>query len=332
MHKFVFVTGGVVSSIGKGVTTASLGRLLTDRGHRVHALKIDPYINVDAGLMNPFQHGEVFVTNDGAETDLDLGNYERFLGTETSSLSNVTSGGVYRAVIDKEREGAYLGETVQLIPHITNEIKERIYRLADESRADVLIVEVGGTIGDFETPPFVEAIRQIRMEVGRENSLFIHVTLITQVSPWGEIKTKPTQHSVRALLSLGVQPDILICRSKTPLDEGIRGKISQSCGVPNNAVISASDTSCVEEIPITFERQGLGPLVVQLLGLKGTEAISTAWSGMVEKLKNPTEHTKIAIVGKYTSHGDAYVSVKEALKHGGIANDAHVEIKWVESD
>jgi len=333
MAKMIFVTGGVVSSIGKGITAASLGRALADRGYSVHALKIDPYINVDAGLMNPFQHGEVFVTNDGAETDLDLGNYERFLGTDTSRSSNLTTGGVYRAVIDKERAGEYLGETVQLIPHITNEIKERIYSLSRETNADVLLVEVGGTIGDFETPPFVEAIREIRMELGPENTLFIHVTLIAQVSPWGEVKTKPTQHSVRALLSLGVQPDILICRAKTELEEPIRQKVAHTCGVPFEAVIGAPDVECVEEVPLFFEEKGVDEFVIRRLGLepKNVER-STGWAEMVRRLKEPQDFVKVAIVGKYTSHGDAYVSVKEALKHGGIANDAEVDIKWIESD
>jgi CTP synthase len=331
-YKMIFVTGGVVSSIGKGITSASLGRLLTNRGYRVHALKIDPYINVDAGTMNPFQHGEVFVTNDGAETDLDLGNYERFLGTELSGLSNVTSGAVYRAVIEKEREGRYLGETVQLIPHITNEIKERIYRLARESRADVLICEIGGTIGDFETPPFVEAIRQIRMEQGAENTLFMHVTLVVTVA-WGEVKTKPTQHSVRALLTLGVMPDILICRTKHPFSSpAIREKISQSCGVPLNAVIEAADADYIEEIPLLLEKQGLGDLVVRRLGLEPKPSVSNDWATMVERLKNPADLVRIAVVGKYTAHGDAYLSVQEALKHAGIANNAHVQIKWVESE
>ncbi|MBM3214484.1 CTP synthase [Candidatus Poribacteria bacterium] len=330
-HKMIFVTGGVVSSIGKGITTAALGRLLTNRGYRVHALKIDPYINVDAGTMNPFQHGEVFVTNDGAETDLDLGNYERFLGTELSGLSNFTSGAVYRSVIEKEREGKFLGETVQLIPHITNEIKDRIYRLARESRADVLICEVGGTIGDFETPPFVEAMRQVRMEMGIPNTLLMHVTLVVSVA-WGEVKTKPTQHSVRELLSLGVQPDMLICRTKQPLSRSIREKISQSCGVPLNAVIEACDVDCIEEIPLILEEQGVGELVVERLSLPATHIASEDWARMVHRLKNPEGHARIAVVGKYTTHGDAYLSVQEALKHGGIANDAQVEIKWVDSE
>ncbi|GIX05742.1 MAG: CTP synthase [Candidatus Poribacteria bacterium] len=330
--KMIFVTGGVVSSIGKGITTASLGRVLINRGYRVHALKIDPYINVDAGLMNPFQHGEVFVTNDGAETDLDLGNYERFLGTDLTGSSNLTSGAVYRAVIEKEREGAYLGETVQLIPHITDEIKGRIYGLAEESRAEVLIVEIGGTIGDFETPPFVEAIRQIRTELGPENTLFVHVTLIVQVSPWGEIKTKPTQHSVRALLSLGVQPDVLVCRSPVELPETVRKKIADACGVPLEAVLSSLDVDYIEEVPLLLEKQGLGDLVVRRLRLPERERRGQEWEEMVHRLKNPSNFVKVAIVGKYTAHGDAYVSVKEALKHAGIANDAQVQIKWVESE
>lgn len=331
--KMIFVTGGVMSSIGKGIATASLGRALTSRGYRVNALKIDPYVNVDAGTMNPFQHGEVFVTNDGAETDLDLGNYERFLGVDCRQYSNFTSGAVYQAVIEKERAGEYLGETVQLIPHITNEIKERIYYALSETRSDILIVEIGGTIGDFETPPFVEAIREIRIERGVENTLFMHVIPIAQASPWGEMKTKPTQHSVRALLALGIQPDVLICRTSVDLSKEIRRKIASTCGVPVEAVIEASDVEEIEEAPLLFEREGVGDLVVQRMRLPKREQVECGkWEAMTHRLKNPKRAVEIAVVGKYTEHGDAYLSVKEALKHGGIANEARVQIRWIESD
>ncbi|RKY04043.1 CTP synthase [Candidatus Poribacteria bacterium] len=331
MTKYIFVTGGVVSSVGKGITTAALGRLLINRGYKVMALKIDPYINVDAGTMNPFQHGEVFVTNDGAETDLDLGHYERFLGIELTRHSNFTSGAVYSEVIAKERRGEYLGQTVQLIPHITDEIKRRIYQLARESGADILITEIGGTIGDFETPPFVWAIRDIGREVGRENVLYIHVSLIAYLS-WGEPKTKPTQHSVRALQELGIQPDILICRTRKPLTEELRRKISIFCGVPLEGVIESRDTDIVYEIPLIYEKQGLADLVIRKLNLKNNPPKLDEWREMVEKLKNPKHHVTVAIVGKYTKGSDAYISVQEALKHGGIANDTGVKIKWVDSE
>jgi len=330
--KYIFVTGGVVSSIGKGIAVASIGRLLVNRGFKATPLKIDPYINVDAGTMNPYQHGEVFVTDDGAETDLDLGHYERFIGVDLTRASNFTTGSVYGAVIAKERRGEYLGNTVQLIPHITNEIKERIYKLAEDSDADVLITEIGGTIGDFETPPFTEAIRQIRLDVGRENTLYVHVSLIAYVGPWGETKTKPTQHSVKALMGIGIQPDILICRSKKALTEEQKAKISLFCSVPLEAVIEGRDTKNIYEIPLTFEKQGLASLIIESLHLPDSSPDITEWEAMIKKQRRPKNKVSIAIVGKYTEHGDAYISITEALNHGGIANDASLKVKWVESD
>ena len=331
MTKYIFVTGGVISGIGKGITTASLGRLLINRGFKVMVVKIDPYLNSDAGTMNPFQHGEVFVTRDGAETDLDLGNYERFTGIDLNQYSNFTTGSVYSAVIAKERRGDYLGGTVQLIPHITDEIKERIYQLGRDSDAEVVITEIGGTIGDFETPPFVEAIRQMAVEVGRENTLFIHVSLIYTL-PNGESKSKPTQHSIRTLQEYGIQPDLLICRTSQPMEEGIRQKISLLCGLQEEYIVEGLDTDLVDEIPLNFERQGMARLVIKRLGLEERPSNEVEWAKMVDKLKYPKHRTQIAIVGKYVQGSDTYLSVKEALKHGGIANDAAVDLKWIESD
>ena len=333
MTKYIFVTGGVISGIGKGITTASLGRLLIDRGFKVMVVKIDPYLNSDAGTMNPFQHGEVFVTRDGAETDLDLGNYERFLGIDLNQCgySNFTTGSVYNAVIAKERRGDYLGGTVQLIPHITDEIKERIYQLGRDSDAEVVITEIGGTIGDFETPPFVEAIRQMAVEVGRENTLFIHVSLIYTL-PNGESKSKPTQHSIRTLQEYGIQPDLLICRTSQSMEEGIRQKISLLCGLQEEYIVEGLDTDLVDEIPLNFERQGMGRLVIKRLGLEERQSNDVEWAKMVDKLKYPKHRTQIAIVGKYVQGSDTYLSVKEALKHGGIANDSAVDVKWIESE
>jgi len=330
--KYIFVTGGVVSSVGKGITTSCIGRLLVNRGFKVTPLKIDPYVNEDAGTMNPYQHGEVFVTDDGAETDLDLGHYERFIGTDLTRASNFTTGSVYGAVIAKERRGEYLGKTVQLIPHITDEIKGRIYKLAEDSDADVMITEIGGTIGDFETPPFTEAIRQVRLDKGRENTLYVHVSLIAYVGPWGETKTKPTQHSVRALMELGIQPDILICRSKDALTDEHKDKLSLFCSVPREAVIEARDTKEIYEIPLIFERQGLANLVINRLKLPDSSPDLSQWESVISKLKNPKDRVSIVVVGKYTEHGDAYISITEALKHGGSANDVAVDIKWVGSD
>ena len=331
MTKYIFVTGGVISGIGKGITTASLGRLLINRGFNVNVVKIDPYINVDAGVMNPFQHGEVFVTHDGAETDLDLGNYERFLGVDLNKHSNFTTGSVYKEVIEKERRGDYLGQTVQLIPHITDEIKRRIYQIGKDSDIDIVITEIGGTIGDFEMPPFVEAIREIAVEVGRENTLFLHVSLIYTL-PNGESKSKPTQHSIRKLQEFGIQPDLLLCRTSQHLDDSIRRKIALLCGIGEDFIIEGLDTKCVDEIPLNFEEQGMGHLVAKKLGLERRATLDAEWIAMVDKLKNPKHATNIAIVGKYTTGSDAYISVQEAIKHGGIANEAEVHIEWIEAE
>ena len=330
--KYIFVTGGVVSSIGKGITTASLGRLLRNRGFGVTMTKLDPYINVDAGTMNPYQHGEVFVTDDGAETDLDLGHYERFVDINLTRDSTVTTGGVYSTVIAKERRGDYLGGTVQMIPHITNEIKERVLGLAKKSGADVVIAEIGGTVGDIEGLPFLEAIRQFRKDVGHENVLYVHVTLIPYVGPWGEVKTKPTQHSVIKLREIGIQPDILICRTKLDLDDDMKEKISLFCDVDKEAVIEAKDSETIYEIPMVFEQEGLADLVVRRLGLPGGDANMTEWHDLVRRVKQPKHEVNIAIVGKYTQNGDAYISIAEALKHGGITCDSRVNIEWIESD
>lgn len=332
MTKYIFVTGGVISGIGKGITTASIGRLLIDRGFKVMVVKIDPYINFDAGMMDPFQHGEVFVTRDGAETDLDLGHYERFLGLDLNRQSNFTTGSVYSEVISKERRGdVYRGETVQLIPHITDEIKERICRIGKDNDAEVVITEIGGTIGDFETPPFVEAIRQMAMEVGRENTMFIHVSLIYTL-PGGENKTKPTQHSVRELKELGIQPDLLICRTSQTLEESARKKLALLCGINEEYIIEGRDTELIYEIPLNFEQQGVAHLTLKKLGLEDRTSNNMEWAAMVDKLKHPKHHIHIGVVGKYTTGNDSYLSVQEALKHGGIANDSTVHIKWISSE
>ncbi len=330
--KYIFVTGGVVSSIGKGITTASLGRLLRNRGFGVNMTKLDPYINVDAGTMNPYQHGEVFVTDDGAETDLDLGHYERFVDINLTRDSTVTTGGVYSTVIAKERRGDYLGGTVQMIPHITNEIKERVIGLGKKSGADVVIAEIGGTVGDIEGLPFLEAIRQLRKDVGHENVLYVHVTLIPYVGPWGEVKTKPTQHSVIKLREIGIQPDILICRTKLDIDDDMKEKISLFCDVDKEAVIEAKDSETIYEIPMVFEQEGLADLVVKRLGLHDGPANMSEWHDLVRRVKQPQFEVNIAVVGKYTGNGDAYISIAEALKHGGIKSDARVNIEWIESD
>src|SRR5438093_1845294 len=331
MAKYIFVTGGVVSSIGKGITTACLGRLLRNRGFQVTMMKLDPYLNVDAGTMNPYQHGEVFVTDDGAETDLDLGHYERFVDINLRRASNVTTGLVYSAVIEKERRGDYLGGTVQVIPHITNEIKSRIRQVADDSGADVVIVEVGGTVGDIEGQPFLEAIRQFKKDVGAGNTLYVHVTLVPYVGPWGEVKTKPTQHSVIKLREIGIQPDVLVCRSKLPLTRDMKEKIALFCDVDIEAVIDAVDTDCVYEVPLTFEREGFAQLVLDRIGLPDAPAQLGDWAQMVDSVKNPEHEVTIAIVGKYTENGDAYISVAEAVRHGGIHNRCRVNIRWLEA-
>jgi len=331
--KYIIVTGGVVSSIGKGITTASLGRLLRNRGFSVTMQKLDPYINVDAGTMNPYQHGEVFVTDDGAETDLDLGHYERFVDVNLTRHSSVTTGRVYSTVIAKERRGDYLGATVQMIPHITNEIKSQVIGIGQSSGAEVVIAEIGGTVGDIEGLPFLEAIRQLRKDVGPANLLYIHVTLIPYVGPWGEVKTKPTQHSVIKLREIGIQPDVLVCRTKLPLDAEMKEKISLFCDVDKDAVIEARDTETIYEVPIHFEDEGLADLVVRRLGLRETAPNMSEWREIVRRVRKP-EHTgiKVAIVGKYVANGDAYHSIAESIKHAGIANDAGIEQIWYDAD
>ncbi len=332
MTKFIFVTGGVVSSIGKGITTASLGRLLRNRGLTVTVQKLDPYINVDAGTMNPYQHGEVFVTDDGAETDLDLGHYERFIDVNLTSGSSITTGKVYSEVIAKERRGDYLGATVQMIPHVTNEIKERIVQVGQHDGADVVIAEIGGTVGDIEGQIFVEALRQFRKDVGPANCLYIHVTLIPNVGPWGEIKTKPTQHSVMKLREMGIQPDVLICRTKQPLSDDMKEKISLFCDVDKEAVIEAMDVETIYEVPLRYEESGLASLVIRRLGLPDHEPNLGEWEQIIERIKRPNFEVSVAIVGKYTGNGDAYISVAEALRHGGIANNARVNIHFIDSE
>jgi CTP synthase len=328
--KFIFVTGGVVSSLGKGIAAASLGRLLVERGLSVTMLKFDPYINVDPGTMSPFQHGEVFVTDDGAETDLDLGHYERFIDRSLTQQNNVTTGRVYQNVIRKERGGEYLGSTVQVIPHITDEIKHAIRRSAPDH--DVVIIEIGGTVGDIESLPFLEAIRQFRQEVGRENAIFVHLTLVPYIAAAGELKTKPTQHSVRELMEIGIQPDLLVCRSEMPLSADVKRKIALFCNVDFGHVIESPDVSSIYEIPIRFLEQGFDRVVCERLNLTTREPDLGYWKAMTEKILRPTERVRIAVVGKYTDLHDAYKSVQEALLHGGIPNDVGVDIEWLGSD
>jgi CTP synthase len=328
--KYIFVTGGVVSSLGKGIAAASLGRLLVERGLSVTMQKFDPYINVDPGTMSPFQHGEVFVTDDGAETDLDLGHYERFIDRSLSRQNNITTGWIYQTVINKERRGEYLGSTVQVIPHITDEIKNAIRRTAPGH--DVVITEIGGTVGDIESLPFLEAIRQFRQEVGRDNALFIHLTLVPYIAAAGELKTKPTQHSVRDLMEIGIQPDILICRSEQPLAVEIKRKIALFCNVDFGCVIESPDVKSIYEIPVRFFEQGLDREVCQRLRLETKEPDLQGWKSMTERILHPTKQVRIAVVGKYTDLRDAYKSVQEALTHGGIPNDAKVQIEWLASD
>ncbi|MCB2359644.1 CTP synthase [Clostridium estertheticum] len=327
--KYIFVTGGVVSSLGKGITAASLGRLLKNRGLKVSIQKFDPYLNVDPGTMSPYQHGEVFVTDDGAETDLDLGHYERFIDENLSKSSNVTTGKVYWSVISKERRGDFLGGTVQVIPHITNEIKERVYRVAKEKDVDVVITEIGGTIGDIESLPFLEAIRQAQYEVGKENVCFIHVTLVPYLRKAGELKTKPTQHSVKELRSIGIQPDIIVCRSEKEISEDMKAKIAMFCNLEADSVIQNLDAENLYEVPLMLHNEGLDTLVCKKLKLDCHEIDNTAWIDMVDRLKNLSGNVKIALVGKYVELHDAYISVVEALSHGGLANDCNVEIKWI---
>jgi CTP synthase len=329
--KYVFVTGGVVSSLGKGITAASLGRLLKNRGLKVSIQKFDPYLNVDPGTMSPYQHGEVFVTEDGAETDLDLGHYERFIDESLSQSNNVTTGRVYWSVISKERRGDYLGGTVQVIPHITNEIKERVYKVAEEKDIDVVITEIGGTVGDIESLPFLEAIRQVKYEVGRENVCFIHVTLVPFLGKAGELKTKPTQHSVKELRSIGIQPDIIVCRSEKELSQDLKNKIGLFCNIDGRSVIQNLDAENLYEVPLMLRKEGLDTLVCEKLNLPCTDIDNNEWIDMVSRLKNLKKNVKIALVGKYVELHDAYISVVEALDHGGLHNDASVDIHWVDA-
>lgn len=329
--KYIFVTGGVVSGLGKGICGASLGRLLKQRGLRVRNQKFDPYLNIDPGTMSPYQHGEVFVTDDGAETDLDLGHYERFVDESLTGNASVSAGKIYWSVLNREREGGYLGRTVQIIPHITDEIKRRIYSMASAD-VDVVISEIGGTVGDIESQPFLEAIRQVAAEQGRQNVLFIHVPLIVQIPGSDELKSKPTQHSVKELLSIGIQPDILVCRSDVPFTEDIRRKISLFCNVDPSCVIQNSTASTLYEVPLMLAKEGLDQVVCEKLHLDTPKPDLDAWRALVEKIKNADKQVQIALVGKYTQLHDAYLSVVESLFHAGTANDAVVTIKWVDSE
>ena len=330
--KYVFVTGGVVSGLGKGITAASLGRLLKARGYSVTMQKFDPYINIDPGTMNPIQHGEVFVTDDGAETDLDLGHYERFIDESLTKNSNVTTGKIYWSVLNKERRGDFGGSTVQVIPHITNEIKSRFHRDYKTDKMKIAIIEVGGTVGDIESLPFLESIRQFQQEVGRENAILIHVTLIPYLKSSGEMKTKPTQASVKELQGIGIQPDIIVCRSEHPMEQTIKDKIALFCNVPSNHVLQNLDVEILYEAPLAMEKEHLAEVACECLQLECPEPNLEDWEAMVTAWKNPVQTVTIALVGKYIQLHDAYISVVEALKHGGIANSASVEIKWVDSE
>ena len=332
MSKYIFVTGGVVSSVGKGITTASIGRLLKSMGISVAAQKLDPYLNVDPGTMSPYQHGEVFVTEDGAETDLDLGHYERFIDINLTSASSVTTGQVYSAVIRRERRGDFLGGTIQVVPHVTNEIKGRIMQVGESSGAQVVTVEVGGTVGDIEGQPFLEAIRQMRNEVGRDNVLYIHVTLLPYVSATGELKTKPTQHSVKELRSMGINPDIILCRSDYPVTDDIRAKIALFCDVDPRAVIPMPTLSTVYEVPLVLAQSNLGNIIAERLGLQNNGSGLAEWEDLVNRIKQPKDIIPIALVGKYVQLRDSYLSVAEALNHAAIALDKKVDIQWIDSE
>lgn len=332
MTKFVFVTGGVVSSIGKGIVAASLGRLLKSRDYSVSILKLDPYINVDPGTMSPYQHGEVFVTEDGAETDLDLGHYERFTDTSMSRLNSVTTGSIYQAVLNKERRGDYNGGTVQVIPHITNEIKERIHRVAHNTNPDVVITEIGGTVGDIESLPFLEAIRQFRKDVGRENVLYMHVTLVPYIPASGELKTKPTQHSVKELRSIGIQPDILVCRCDREIPDGLKRKLAEFCDVQEQCVITAPDASSIYEVPLIMEGEELAKQSIRLLGMEQRTPDLANWQTLVDRMHRPTNVVEIALVGKYIQLSDAYLSVVEALRHAAIGANSEIKLRWVNAE
>ncbi len=333
MTKYIFVTGGVVSSLGKGITAASLGRLLKNRGYKVTIQKFDPYINIDPGTMNPYQHGEVFVTDDGAETDLDLGHYERFIDINLSKASNVTTGKIYQSVINKEREGLYLGSTIQVIPHITNEIKDRVLHVGREDNADVVITEIGGTVGDIESLPFLEAIRQVRKDVkNRNDTLYIHVTLIPYISAAGELKTKPTQHSVKELRSIGIQPDIIVCRTEKTISEDMKEKIALFCDVDKEAVIENKTCRSIYEVPLELQKEGLDTIALHKLGLEDRPCDMTEWKDMVKHIVNAKKTVSVALVGKYVALRDAYLSVAESLYHAGYAFDTKVNIKWIDSE
>ncbi|MED3561663.1 CTP synthase [Bacillus xiapuensis] len=332
MTKYIFVTGGVVSSLGKGITAASLGRLLKNRGLNVTIQKFDPYINVDPGTMSPYQHGEVFVTDDGAETDLDLGHYERFIDINLNKYSNVTTGKIYSSVLRKERRGDYLGGTVQVIPHITNEIKDRVFRAGNETNADVVITEIGGTVGDIESLPFLEAIRQIKNDVGRDNVLYVHCTLIPYIKAAGEMKTKPTQHSVKELRSLGIQPNIIVVRTEMPVSQDMKDKIALFCDIDSKAVIECRDADTLYSVPLALQEQNMDQIVCDHLKLVTPEADMTEWTALVDKVLHLSSKTRIGLVGKYVELQDAYISVVEAMRHAGYAFDADVEIKWINAE
>ena len=331
--KYIFVTGGVVSSLGKGITAASLGRLLKSRGYRVTIQKFDPYINIDPGTMSPYQHGEVFVTDDGAETDLDLGHYERFIDINLSKNSNTTTGKIYQSVINKERRGDYLGGTVQVIPHITNEIKERVFRVGQQDNADFVITEIGGTVGDIESLPFLEAIRQVKKDVGKNDVLYIHVTLVPYISAAGELKTKPTQHSVKELRSIGISPDIIVCRSEKPISKEMREKMAMFCDVDPEAVIQNLTARSIYEVPMLMEEQGLDPIVLRKLEMEDKPKDMQGWHDMVARiLKKYDKKVTIAVVGKYVALQDAYISITESLRHAAVANEAELDIHWVNAE
>lgn len=331
-RKYVFVTGGVVSSLGKGITAASLGRLLEERGYQVTIQKFDPYINVDPGTMSPYQHGEVYVTDDGAETDLDLGHYERFIDQNLTKYNNVTTGKIYQSVINKERKGEYLGATVQVIPHITNEIKSKIEIVGRENNSDIVITEIGGTVGDIESTPFLEAIRQFRYDVGRENVIYIHCALIPYLKAAGELKTKPAQHSVKELMSIGIRPDILVCRTEHPISDDIKRKISLFCDTDVDAVIESPDAPTIYEVPLIMEKNGLATVALRKLGLEHKPFDLTAWTEMVERIKNPSKIVKVAVVGKYVELKDAYISIDESIKHAGYHLHTESKIDYIQAE
>jgi len=332
MAKFIFITGGVVSSLGKGITAASIGRLLKSRGVKVTILKFDPYINIDPGLMSPYQHGEVFVTDDGALTDLDLGHYERFIDENLTKNNNITTGKIYWSVISQERRGEFAGGTVQVIPHITNEIKARINLVAEETKADVVLVEIGGTVGDIEGQPFLEAIRQFKTDVGRDDVMYIHVTLVPYLAASAELKTKPTQHSVKELRGIGIQPDVIVCRSRKPIPEDLKAKIALFCDITPEAVISNPDVETIYEVPLYLEKAGLDEIIIKRLGLQCGERDLAHWRELVDKIKNPQYTVDIALVGKYVALPDAYLSVIEALCHAGVPHRTAVKIHWVDAE